>query len=313
MALAVVTGIGEVIPLCCCLSDCDDAKDHHDEDWILDTGKIERRHAMFWGVYVASICFWIYMFASPLAEMSSNTSFILIIVLRVAVIHGLPLIVKCVEAFYRCGSGRCAHLVQARRLLTARLFGMALFFVLQQLNVPLAQFFLEAVFQADIDIYFRLMLTLLMIGIQIFAVLAFNFVLIADFAGDEKGYIDLLSSVQTAATSNYEIYRFEYRFWIVFEVFYELINSLWLNIGARGYPDVYWLDVLCHIFYGYIHWRLRPSLYDVHNWVRVSVGVSEFIADIAVLESIYGSGSLSESGVWTFVCGLIPFGVGVLE
>jgi hypothetical protein len=190
---------------------------------------------------------------------------------------------------------------------------MGLFFVLQQMNVPLAQFFIDALFRADIDLYFRVILTALMIGIQVFAVLAFNFLLIADFAGDSKKYKRLLSRVRTAATTNYEIYRYEYRFWIVLEVFYELLNSLWINIGSRGYPDVYWLNVVCHLLYTYLHARLQPSFYPLHNWVSVSVGISQVLADVSVLESMYGSGSLSESGTWTLVCGGIPVGVGVLD
>jgi hypothetical protein len=181
------------------------------------------------------------------------------------------------------------------------------------MNVPLAQFFLEAVFQADLSPYFRLMLILLMIGIQVFAVLGFNIILISDFSGGETSYMELLAGVPTAATSNYEVYRYEYRYWIVLEVFYEMINSLWTNVGARGYPDVYWLNFICHILYTYLHAVLRPSLFRVHNMVEVSAGICQIFEDIAVLESMYGGGSLATSGVWSLVCGVIPAGVGAID
>jgi hypothetical protein len=275
--------------------------------WEAPEGALQRGHIVFWSVWVISIAAVVVVaITCPLA-----------VVIVVLVIFFVPVLVKAVESSLR--TCVCLDATQAevfvlhRRLFVARMFGMALFFVLQQMNVPLAQFFLDAVFQADIDLYFRVMLTLIMVGIHVFAVLAFNIVMIHDFSGNENEYMNLLNNVQTAATSNYESYQYQYRYWIVLETVYDLLNSLLINIGSRGYPYVYWANVGCHIIYTYLHAVLRPSLHGIHNFVETSVGVSQVLDDIAVLESIYGSGSLSWNGVWTFLCALIPVATGAVE
>jgi hypothetical protein len=302
-AMFILMGVAVMAAICGC-ADLD--------PWdcaSLPMGKIEECHGLFWGGYTVTLGCVIFVIWL-VAQFESHLNFAVVTSVLV-VIWSIPLIVKVVEFVVESCSQ--TNVTLKRRLLVARLFGMALFFVLQQMNVPLAQFFLEAVFRMDMSGYLRLMLTLVMIGIQVFAVLAFNYVMIAGFSGDEESYMALLDGVQTAATSNYEIHRYEYRFWIVFEIFYDLVNSLWTNVGSRGYPDVYWLNVACHLFYIYIHGTLRPCIYDLHNWVDVSTGVAQFLEDIAVLQSIYGNGSLVASGTWTYVCALIPLAAGIVD
>jgi hypothetical protein len=264
------------------------------------TGEIDDPHLMFWELYSLAFAPFIYLLFSPGAALRGSWLFLLGLFL------GIPMLVKLVECCYRCSPDRYADKVRRRRLFVAKTFGMGLFFILQQMNVPLAQFFLDAVFAAEIDWYFRVMLTFVMIGIQVVVVLVFNILMISEFSGDEKGYDTRLTSLDTAATSNFETYRYEYRYWLVLEVFYDILGSVWINIGSRGYPGIYCASVACHVLYTYLHAVLRPSLYRIHNCVNIATGLAQLVGDVAVLDSIYGNGSFSASGLWTLACGLAP-------
>jgi hypothetical protein len=299
-----------------CASACCDFSDHeipigHE---YLPAGQIDEPHWAFWVLYVLSFIPFGFLFIDPSAAYFSDPAVGAMVFVPFGLFHGVPFLVKLVECFYRFAPDRfsSSNPVVRRRLFIGKYFGKGLFFVVQQMNVPLAQYFLDAVFQADIDSYFRVMLTLVMIGIQVILVLVFNILMIDEFAGAEAGYESRLSSVDTAATSNYDIYRHEYRFWMALEMIYELLCSLWINIGSRGYPNVYWMNVVSHLLYTCLHARLRPSLYAVHNFLNIATGVAQLVEDVAVLESIYGSGYISANGLWTLVCAVVPPAVALL-
>jgi hypothetical protein len=113
-------------------------------------------------------------------------------------------------------------------------------------------------------------------------------------------------NLPTAGASLFEIYSYEYRYWTFIELFYDCLNTLFLNMSSRGNGDLYWLNIFLHAAYTYLHATQKPSMYSFHNWLNIAVGGAHLFGDIGVLESIYGAGRLSANGVWWLLCAVIP-------
>jgi hypothetical protein len=256
---------------------------------------IDKTHWMFWASYFTLFPFlgymgWFGFFGA----------------IPVGVVALIPIVVKLSEVIRRCFDGYDELIVAKRRLLVARVFGTLVMMILQQMSVPLAQFYLDYIFQADIETYLVVLLTFLMIAIQFAGFTGLYYKAISDLINDRPDTSAEAANLPTAATSLLETYSYDYRYWIFIELFYDVLNSLFLNLSSHGNSELYWLNILLHAFYTYLHASQKPSMYPVHNWLNISVGASHLFEDIGVLESIYGNGALAQNGAWCLICAVAP-------
>jgi hypothetical protein len=214
---------------------------------------------------------------------------------------------------------------QKRRSLVARWFCKVVFFGVEQITVPLAIFWIESMISSEIPGNLRYLMCFSFILIQVLGLYLFNYstirrvmpptfliglrVLPPDYYEDFWQFG--LESLNCSSLLGFEIYKYEYRYWILIEIGYDLLNGLLVAIGSNFLPELYWFNVVLHGFYTYSHAVLRPSFYSYHNWLSVWSGGSELFADIAVLESIYGDGVLGESPWWCIVALFIPLLVSI--
>jgi hypothetical protein len=144
--------------------------------------------------------------------------------------------------------------------------------VLQQMSVPLAQFYVDTIFQADIDTYFTVVLTFLMLVIQFIGFFGLYLRMIDDLIGCCAESWEEIVNLPTAASSLVEIYSYTHRHWVCVELLYDVLNSVFTNIASRASPHAYWLNILLHAFDTYLHATQKPSMYAVHNWLDTAVG-----------------------------------------
>jgi hypothetical protein len=305
ICIFLMDGIPRLVAYLCDWKVADEAGcSNSDLSWGFDDAALEKPHWLFWMSYFTLV---------PFLTGIAATSFGLAGWIPILVLAAVPPVLKLVEYVRSRQASSDPTWVAKRRLFVAHYFGAGTLLVLQQMSVPLAQFYLDAIFQAGLNDYFTAVLTLFMIAIQFIGFIGLYFVLIAEPTGGGADAYDKVLALSTSANSIFEIYSYDYRYWIFIELFYDFLNSLFMNITTRLNPDVYWVNILLHAFYTYLHVLQKPCMYPIHNWLNIGVGASHLVEDIGVLDSIYGQGKLVRNGAWWLFCAAIPIVAGVVR
>jgi hypothetical protein len=280
-------------------------------------------HPMFWLLIPFIFIVGMIGLSKPKIIPSEYSPIVIVLVI------GIPCVAiawKIVERIYQAVT-KTKKLTYGRRSFIAKRFCQIVLMAIQQLTVPLAQFWIENVLLLDVRIEIMILMAAIFVGVQIVGLFLFYFfsirqgsVLTAAFSENEDfdakckdSYQFVLECVDSSATSNFEIFRYKYRYWILFEMSYEILNALCINICEHYGKEYYWFNFALYFIYFYLHATLRPSFYPFHNWLNIIVGMSGVLSSIGVLEELYGSGKLNRSVAWPLLCLTFPFGFALIQ
>jgi hypothetical protein len=172
-----------------------------------------------------------------------------------------------------------------------------------QLNVPLANFFINNIFLVDLPMKSTVLLICIVIAIQVVGLCFFYFCAIRATRGWENKSI--------LARSLSENYKPQFGYWIFVETWYDILNSLVCVVASRYNRNIYWASFGLRLTYTCLHTFLQPSKGIFHNIHNISVGFAHVLEDIAILEDIYGKGKLNQGPAWFLVCLALPEVIGI--
>jgi hypothetical protein len=170
------------------------------------------------------------------------------------IICGLAVFPGVIAGFEKCCLSQDEEAKGKRNGFLTRLVCKVFFFVLQQMNIPLAEFWLEHFVSQKFYAHLTVLMVLTFVAAQFFAIPCFYLATISQGTAAIVGeagtdYASGLERTETSSAALFELYRYPYRYWFFVEWGYELLNFALIMVAQRFNPLIYWANFAMRLLY----------------------------------------------------------------